>query len=207
MKISLDNIGKKFNRRWIFREIKFDFGPRGKYALLGSNGSGKSTLLQILAAHQSPTKGKIQFSLEGEKIAAENVFKHLSLAAPSMELPEELTYREILDFHSKFKQPIIPIKEIIALTYLDKDAEKQVRFFSSGMRQRAMLALAIMFESGMVLLDEPTSHLDKNGVQWYKDILKQYLGERLLIIASNDPEEYDMCDTFLKIEDWKGNSK
>ena len=206
MKISLDNIGKKFNRRWIFKEIKFDFEPHGKYALLGANGSGKSTLLQILAAHQSATKGAIQYHLEGEKIAVENVFKHLSLAAPSMDLPEELSYREILEFHSKFKQPIIPIKEIISLTNLTKDAEKQIRYFSSGMRQRAMLALAILFESGMVLLDEPTSHLDKNGVQWYKDILKQYLGERLLIIASNDPDEYEMCNTFLKIEDWKGKS-
>ncbi len=203
MQITLDKIGKKFNRRWIFKDINFTFEPRGTYAILGSNGSGKSTLLDILSAHNSATKGHIEFTIEGEKILKENVYKHLSLAAPYLDLPEELSYREILEFHSKFKEPLLKIEEIISLTGLNKDAEKQVRYFSSGMRQRVKLALAILFSSGMILLDEPTSHLDKKGIEWYKDILNKYRQDRLLILASNDPDEYEMCNTFLSIEDYK----
>ena len=164
MKISLENIGKKFNRRWIFKGIKFNFEPNHKCAVLGANGSGKSTLLQIIAGNHSASAGNIKYKMEGEHIPRENVFKHLSFAAPYLELPEELTFREILDFHSKFKTPLLPLKKILEFTYLEKDADKQLIYFSSGMRQRAKLAQALLFESSMVLLDEPTSHLDKDGI-------------------------------------------
>src|SRR5947209_3495423 len=101
MQITLQNIGKKFARRWVFKGIDFSFNPLGKYALLGPNGSGKSTLLQIIAGNHSASAGAISYTLNDKKLPIEEVFRYISFAAPYLDLPEELTFREILIFHSK----------------------------------------------------------------------------------------------------------
>src|ERR1700712_2344690 len=103
MKITLNNIGRRFNRDWIFRNIDYTFTSGETYAILGPNGSGKSTLLQVLNGSLVPSAGNISYSLGDQTIEAEAVFKQLSLAAPYLELIEEFTMDEMTDFHFKFK--------------------------------------------------------------------------------------------------------
>ena len=126
MKISLTEVGKRYNREWIFRNINFEFKTGEGYAILGSNGSGKSTLLQLLAGNQLPSEGIITYSIEQKNIPAEKIFHSISFASPYLELVEEYTLTEILSFHAQFKSFFseLSISEIIDLTGLEKIKEQ-----------------------------------------------------------------------------------
>jgi ABC-type multidrug transport system ATPase subunit len=204
MEISLEAVGKKYNRNWIFRGIDFTFDAGGSYALLGGNGSGKSTLLQLLAAYQGASSGKITWQKQGKRMEPGQLFQHLTLAAPYLELPEELTLSEILHFHAQFKKPLLPFKDIARHLGLEKETDKQVRHFSSGMKGKLKLGLALYFESSIIFLDEPCTNLDFRATAWYQQELAAYKGDRLLIVASNDPREYELCESRLEVEAFKG---
>src|ERR1700710_587993 len=103
MTISLKNISRRFNRDWIFRDVNYTFSDNGSYAILGPNGSGKSTLLQVLNGSLSPSMGTLSYFFEEIPVEISEVYKHLSLAAPYLELIEEFTLAEVIDFHFKFK--------------------------------------------------------------------------------------------------------
>src|ERR1700743_1711819 len=115
MTITLQNIGRRFNRDWIFRGVDYTFNSGGSYAILGPNGSGKSTLFQVLNTSLSPSVGTIGYSHGGKEIEVEKVFEHLSLAAPYLELIEEFTLTEMIDLHFKFKpyKPGVDEKSVI----------------------------------------------------------------------------------------------
>jgi len=205
MKISLENIGRRFNRDWIFKGIDYNFTIGESYAILGPNGSGKSTLLQILNGSLSPSAGNITFSNNEGKIEIESVFNYLSLAAPYLELIEEFSLEEVIDFHFKFKPCKAGIDKdgIIALLSLPGSKNKLVRYFSSGMKQRLKLALAFCSDTPMLMLDEPTSNLDTQGIEWYLELVQQFAKDRLTIVCSNQEHEYSFCKHRLSISDYK----
>jgi len=206
MTITLQNIGRRFNREWIFRGVDHTFTIGESYAILGPNGSGKSTLFQVLNGSLSPSAGAISYSFEGNKIEAEDIFQHLSLAAPYLELIEEFTLAEMIDFHFKFKahKPGMDKGAIIALLDMDKSKNKLIKYFSSGMKQRLKLALAFCADTPILMLDEPTSNLDSQGVEWYLGLIEKYALNRLTIICSNQEHEYSFCGHRLNISDYKG---
>src|SRR6201991_1939915 len=206
MNITLQNIGRRFNRDWIFRGIDYTFNSGQAYAILGPNGSGKSTLLQVLNASLTPSAGTITFNFQDKTVEPDQVFTHLSLAAPYLELIEEFTLNEMVDFHFKFKQykQGINKKELISLLNLAKSEHKLIRYFSSGMKQRLKLILAFCADTPMLMLDEPTSNLDHQGVDWYLSLVQQFAQDRLTIICSNQQQEYSFCGQQLNISDYKG---
>ncbi|HEY6082894.1 MAG TPA: ATP-binding cassette domain-containing protein [Chitinophagaceae bacterium] len=205
MTISLENISKRYNYEWIFRKISVEFVHGNSYAILGPNGSGKSTLLQILAGALSHSGGKIRYRLNDKEISNENIFLQIAIAAPYLELVEELTLTEFLQFHRQFKPflPGITIPQIIRSVELEKAAHKQIRYFSSGMKQRAKLAQAIFSDVPVILLDEPCSNLDADGVKLYQQLVQDHCMERLTIISSNDEQEYGMCGEKIQMMDYK----
>jgi len=205
IEISLQNIGRRFNRDWIFRGINYNFTDGESYAVLGPNGSGKSTLLQILNGSLSPSVGEISFLNNGGKIEIETVFNYLSLAAPYLELIEEFSLDEVIDFHFKFKpfKADINKDKIIELLSLPGSKNKLVRYFSSGMKQRLKLALAFCSDTPMLMLDEPTSNLDTQGIDWYLSLVEQFAQGRLTIVCSNQQHEYGFCKHRLNISDYK----
>jgi len=206
MKIVLEKTGKQFSRNWIFRNLSLSINSPQKFAILGPNGSGKSTLLQMLSGHLSPTEGTIQYSVNDRTLDIENVFQHISIATPYLELIEEFTLTEILDFHFRFKKAVnnLSTDEIIQITELEKAKSKIFKNFSSGMKQRTKLAMAILSDVQLVLLDEPLSNLDKVAGQWYRKMLDDYVKDKLVIVCSNHhPEEYDFCEQVMNINDYK----
>lgn len=205
MTISLEKTGKRFNYEWIFRKIDFTFEKGNRYAILGPNGSGKSTLLQIIAGSLTQSEGKIHYSLNGQSLANENVFRYLSLATPYLELIEEYTLAELLHFQKEFKPFLnnISIEAIAKAVQLENALHKQIRYFSSGMKQRAKLAQAIFADTPLLLLDEPCTNLDEAGIQLYHDLLMQFTTNKLVIISSNDVQEYSACNRYLHITDYK----
>ena len=205
MKISLQNIGRRFNRDWIFRGIDYTFDSGKIYAILGPNGSGKSTLLQVLNGSLSPSTGEINYFFEDKNVEIDKVYSHLSLAAPYLELIEEFTLSEMIDFHFKFKsyKPGIDKNAVTELLAMYDNRNKLIRYFSSGMKQRLKLALAFCADTPMLMLDEPTSNLDTQGVEWYLSLVQKFAANRLTIICSNQEHEYSFCDERLNITDYK----
>ncbi len=195
MNIKLTNLGKRYNRDWIFRNLNFQFDITKHYAITGPNGSGKSTLLQIIAGSVIYNEGEIEYHHQ-QKIEPEKIFKKISFTSPSFELVEEMTLVEFFNFHHKMKGwlPETDSKQIISLLNLENSAHKQLRYFSSGMKQRVKLAQAIFSDVPAVLLDEPTTNLDEEGVKLYKKLVETYCQERLVIVSSNDQNEYSFCE-------------
>lgn len=203
--ITLDNIGKRYGRDWIFRKVNYHFTQGKSYAILGPNGSGKSTLMQLIAYNQSPSEGLVKFSDNNKSIEADDVFQHISICAPYLQLIEEFTLAEQLRFHFSFKKAIdgISDNEIMALLGLQKHEHKQIRHFSSGMKQRVKLATSVFSDVPVVLLDEPATNLDAQGVAWYQELLEKYQKGRILIISSNRLEEYEMCGEKMNISEFR----
>jgi len=203
--ITLENIGKRFSHEWIFRRVNLQFSSGKSYAVLGPNGSGKSTLLQLIANNQSPTEGKLTFSNGENIVSSDDVFSQISLCAPYMQLIEEFTLREQFHFHFSFKKALEGFDEdaIQEMLGLRQHLNKQIRYFSSGMKQRVKLCLSILSDVPVVLLDEPATNLDENGIEWYKALLKNHINGRLLIISSNRKEEYALCEEQILLTDYK----
>lgn len=205
MRIQLTKAGKRFNRDWIFRNLNFTFLPQKSYAITGANGSGKSTLLQMIAGNINASEGNIEWQLGNTEIEADNLFQQLSIAAPYLELIEEMTATEFLQFHQQFK-PLLPgtsIKEIVNIVGLEKAASKQIRYYSSGMKQRMKLAQAIFSDTPLLLLDEPCTNLDATGYVLYHQLVRDYMQHRTIIVSSNDVNEYSFCEEVLDIMQYK----
>ena len=205
MKIDLTNVGKRYNREWIFRNLTFSFDIYKRYAITGPNGSGKSTLLQVIAGSTFYNEGEIKHSIFNNEISPDKVYENLSFSAPYLDLIEEMTLIEFFNFHDKMKGWIstLDTRQIIILLRLEKSAHKQIRNFSSGMKQRVKLAQAIFSDVQAVLLDEPATNLDEEGIQLYNFLIEKYCEKRLVIVSSNDKKEYSFCEEMIDMMDYK----
>ena len=202
MKITLQNLSKRYNREWIFRHIEYEFIVGKKYAITGSNGSGKSTLLQVIAGSLMHNEGSVEMH-SGQLLPNEQHYQHISIATPYLELIEEMTVLEMLSFHSTFKQLILPAAEILQIVNLQASANKQIRYYSSGMKQRLKLALAFFSKTPILLLDEPTTNLDEDGIALYHQLIKNYTTNKLVIVCSNYKQEYSFCEEVLEVGRYK----
>lgn len=204
MQITLENLGRRFNREWIFKGINYTFSSENKYAILGPNGSGKSTLLSVLLGSLTPSEGSISY-FKGKALAAEQIFKEVSLAAPYLDLVEEFTLQETIDFHFQFKkyQQGLDAARVLDLLALTKAQDKPLKYFSSGMKQRTKLVLAFCSDTPILVLDEPTSNLDAQGNKWYLDLVAKFAKNRLVLVGSNQPYEYEFCEHRLDILAYK----
>lgn len=205
MTIQLENLGKKFRKEWIFKNVNLSFELGNSYTFVGPNGSGKSTLLQVLAGVMPHTEGNINYLLDNQAISIDDVFKKIVISAPYLELVEEFTLQESVEFHQKFKpfKDGISPTQLVDLLQLSPHKDKTVKNFSSGMKQRLKLGLAFYSESPIILLDEPTSNLDAEGITWYLGQIEKHTANRLLIICSNQPNEYAFCRNIIDVRDFK----
>lgn len=205
LKIQIEEASKRFQYEWIFKNLNLSLKSGDRLAVTGSNGSGKSTLLKCLAGSIPLSSGKVSYNLNGAEIPDTDWFKQLTIAAPYLELPEEFTLEELLEFHFKFKSPKqgLDISEMLEILYLSDHRNKLVSQFSSGMKQRVKLGLSLFSDVSIVFLDEPTTNLDKKGVSWYLDLVEKYTKDQILMICSNEPREFEFCQEKLVLEDYK----
>jgi len=205
MKILLSDAGKRFNRDWIFRHFTHSFEQGNSYAITGPNGSGKSTLLQVLSGSMHFNEGSCHWAIGNKQLANEDVYNHISICAPYLEVVEEMTLKEFFDFHHRFK-PFLPgvgTDSIITTLGLERASDKQIRYYSSGMKQRVKLAQSIFSDTAIVLLDEPCTNLDATGIELYHRLINDYCKDRLVIVSSNDEVEYRFCKKRINISDYK----
>lgn len=205
MKIRLQEASKRFQYEWIFKNLNLELNQGDSLAITGGNGSGKSTLLKCISGSIPFSSGKMTVESNGKVVSESEWYQHLAISAPYLELPEEFSLSELIGFHFKFKSPLNQIQpqELIDILYLDQHLAKPVSQFSSGMKQRLKLGIALFSDVPVILLDEPTSNLDKKGVAWYTDLIRDFQKDRILIICSNEPREYEFCKQKLALEEFK----
>jgi ABC-type multidrug transport system ATPase subunit len=192
MTISVSNLGKRFNREWIFQGLTQEFTSGNIYAITGANGSGKSTLMQVLWGQVPASEGTVEYRINDTLIPVEEAFRHIAIATPYMDLLEEFTLKEHLEFHFRFKQNKLGgrVDELIEKLELQQATHKPIKQFSSGMRQRVKLGIALFSTSQAVFLDEPTTNLDENATAWYTQNLAQVAMEKVIFIATNQANDY-----------------
>lgn len=201
MIIQAENIGKKFGANWIFKNYSLKFQKGYSYALTGKNGSGKSTFIKILMGNFLPSKGNIYyFDTLNKRIEPEAFYKNLVFCSPYNELIEEFTGKELYYFHIHFKNITLPFKEFFDQLGLAASANKPIEQYSSGMKQKLQLGLAFFNTATCLFLDEPSSNLDEANKDWYLKTVQSIKKEKLLVIASNDKNEYSFCDHSIKLD-------
>ena len=201
MKIKLEDLSKRYLYDWIFKSINHTFENNSSTAIIGNNGSGKSTILKIILGIEQPSKGAVSYFLKDSIINSEDSSKNIDFIAPYQNLIEEFSTQEMIEFHFKFKKKnnILSVSQLLEETGLKKETKKNISNFSSGMKQRLKLILAFCSDSPLLLLDEPTVNLDQQGIEWYRDTIKQLIGKKTIIISSNQLNEYDFCQDLLDI--------
>lgn len=204
MKIEPHNLGKKFNRNWVFKNLSVQFRS-GFYVITGANGSGKSTLLQILWGQVPASAGEVLYHVNDKSIEVENIYTQVSIATPYMDLLDEYTLSEMVHFHFQFKkfQPPLHLEAVLCMMELEHVKDQKIGTFSSGMKQRAKLALALTSTCPFIFLDEPCTNLDSNGIAWYHNLLLQLPKDSVVLIASNQEYERPQKYELLKMEDFK----
>jgi ABC-type multidrug transport system ATPase subunit len=205
MIINLDKVSKRYTRHWIIRNLTLQLVANEPYALLGANGSGKSTLLKIISGFLSPSKGTVHYRIDDAKIKKGDIYKHVSFAAPYVSPLKDLTIEQMLDFMMQFKKlrNHISANRFYEALQLPINMDSRISELSSGQQQRVHLALAVMADTEILLLDEPGSYLDENSKVWFQNLLAEHLTDRLTIIASNDRSDLVHAVHLLNIEDYK----
>ena len=206
MTISLSDAGKRFNYDWIFRHFTYTFRSGNQYALVGPNGSGKSTLLQAIAGYSWLSEGSLTANdSTGQLIPDDKLFEQVAIAAPYLDVVEEMTLLEFLSFQEKFHpfQAHTDLESICTKLGLHAARHKQIRYFSSGMKQRVKLGQALFAAKPIVLLDEPCTNLDAEGIELYHRLLAELTTNKLLVICSNDEQEIRTCNERIDIRNYK----
>lgn len=204
--INVSNAGKKFGREWIFRKVDLEIKPAEKVVIMGLNGSGKSTLLQAMTGYLTLNEGAICYTDNQQKMEDEQLYKFISLASPYLELVEDFTLQEQIN-HAHIYKPFfnnLSIAQVVELSGLAAHKDKFIKQFSSGMRQRLKLTLAILADAPILFLDEPTTNLDATVIDWYKNMIATYAMHKTIVVCSNSiKDEYGFCDRVITMEDFK----
>ncbi|MBA4241057.1 MAG: ABC transporter ATP-binding protein [Sphingobacteriaceae bacterium] len=204
--IQVTNAGKKFGREWIFRKVDLEIKPAEKVVILGLNGSGKSTLLQAMTGYLTLNEGSVAYSNNQQQTEDEQQYKLISLASPYLELVEDFTLQEQIE-HAHIYKPFLnnlSIAQVIELSGLAAHKDKYIKLFSSGMRQRLKLTLAILADAPILFLDEPTTNLDATVIDWYKNMITTYAMHKTIIVCSNSiKDEYAFCERIITMENFK----
>jgi ABC-type multidrug transport system ATPase subunit len=210
LSIQLKQVGKKYNKEWIFKDLNYDIHANQKLLISGGNGSGKSTLLQVLSGFITPNVGSIIYHLGDESIVIDKVKNYISFASPYLQLIEDFTPLELIEHIQTYKPFVnnINTDEVIDRLELTPAKNKFIKQFSSGMKQRLKLGVAILSDTPLLLLDEPISNLDKNAISWYRQLISDYSENRTIIVCSNAiGEEHFFCDSELLVSDFKQPKK
>ena len=194
MNIKFENVSKKFGAKKVIKNFSKSF-KRKKYAIVGDNGSGKSTLLQLISNLMTPSDGKIIYSLDDIKIDKELFIKKIIFSAPYQKLVEELTVKEFLIFHYKFRDYIKNPLTILSEFGLENFKNTQIKNLSSGAEQKLKLLISFNTKADLILLDEPTTNLDRKGITIYTKTIKKYSKDKGIIIATNREKDIVFDET------------
>ena len=200
-KIVLTDIGKRFNGRWLFRHLDISWKKGDRVAIVGANGSGKSSLTSIIAGYLTPSEGNVVVKDNHADVDESNRWKSISWTSPSLLLPEQLSYYELFlqveklrGFHDNWS-----LERMEAEIGLEKYRHQPLKSFSSGMRQRVKLILAFALKADVLILDEPTSHLDRKGIEWFSKLILETEHDIIFVASNSNEDETFFCNQLFDV--------
>ena len=207
--IQSQNLSKSFGRRLIFKGIDFSWIDKGMFGISGPNGSGKSTLVKIIAGLIAPSSGKLIHKNSGEEIISEKLHNHIGFVSPYLILYEEFSAWENLKIFSSIRGVTLNEERVqfyLNQFLLDNRKDDLVKTYSSGMKQRLKFIFALMHSPDVLIFDEPTSNLDEEGKKVVYDIVVEEGKNRIVVIASNEMKDLEICNEILLLEKYKNLS-
>lgn len=201
MDLSIQKLTKSFNQRVVFEDLTFTIPSGSHFAITGPNGSGKSTLIKILSGGLLPSSGSVLYKLGETSIPEDALYQYVHFVAPYNTVIEELNLVELFQLHQSLGllKEYASYKQWVEKLEYDFDPERQIKAFSSGMKQRVKLGLALLDDRPLILLDEPGSTLDVAGKEWLFSLIQKASANQTIVIASNDPSEIALCETALSV--------
>lgn len=203
MLLKAEGVAKRFNRRNVFRDISFVLTPGSSLAVTGKNGSGKSTLMKILAGVLSPSSGRVVYESSGKRLSQDEIRPSLGFVSPYLQLYDEFTAVEVLDIIGRIRMTgradQVRRRNLLEQFNLWGRRDDTVRTYSSGMKQRLKYVAALEHSPAILLLDEPTSNLDEEGVNAVRTVIADYGKSGVLVVATNDAGEAGWCSAEMKV--------
>ena len=187
--LNWENLCKSYGRRRLFAGMTGSVGAGFGLLVTGANGSGKSTLLKVLTGLVRPDMGVVHRSEDRNAVG---------YASPHISLYGELTGAENVEFYTAVRgmgSDSEGTRELLARLGLGRAADKPVSTYSTGMTQRLRIACALAHRPALLILDEPTIGLDRDGVALVEQVVAEHIGPSqggggAAIVATNDPEHF-----------------
>jgi heme exporter protein A len=204
--VEAKELNKTFGRRLIFNGINFRYEESGVFGISGPNGSGKSTLVKIIAGLISSTKGRIIHKNSEDEIIPEKLHNHIGFVSPYLVLYEEFTAWENLEIFSKIRDTNLNkdyAKDLLNRFLIYNRRDDLVKTYSSGMKQRMKFIFALIHNPELLIFDEPTSNLDEEGKNSVYEIIEDKSRDCIILIASNDKADLDLCPEILDLKSFK----
>lgn len=204
--LKVRELKKVFNRRLVFDKLNFEIKQGERLVVTGKNGSGKSTLLKILAGVLTQSAGSLQYLINDKKIDRESIYQIVGLVSPYLVLYDEFSAYENLYLFAKIRGIKVAeddINNILNKVGLFERRNDLLRTYSSGMKQRAKYASAILHNPFVLLLDEPTSNLDMAGKNFVDDLIMNFRSDGIVIVATNEAQDFKYGDRIINLDDYK----
>lgn len=197
MEIIAENVAKFFGESRIFRNINFNISSGQAAAIIGPNGSGKTTLVRVLSGLISPSEGRVRYKNNGAELQREDIYKYIGLVGPYLELYQDLSAEENLNFFAKMKNlpnAATRISQLMEQFGLSGREDDPVKAYSSGMKQRLKYVFALMHDPQVLFVDEPRSNLDEQGIAAVYRVLEEHKKNNILVIATNESDDLKFAD-------------
>jgi heme exporter protein A len=203
IRIIADNLTKTFNRRKVLENISFSIDAPFCLGIIGKNGAGKSTLIKIIAGLLEPNSGKLEYEIGTKRLKAEAAISRIGFLSPYLQLYDEFSALENLIVYDEIrgnKKDLKIYTNLLERVNLYDRRNDYLRTFSSGMKQRLKIAFALSNSPDVLLFDEPTTNLDESGIKIVRDIMDEHKNNGILIVATNDKNDYNLFDDIIKLD-------
>lgn len=205
--IQMHNVVKQYQNKKAVDNLSLNINKGEIFGLLGPSGSGKTTTIKMLTGETSISSGTVQvFDYKDKALQTAEFREQIGILSDNSALYERLTvYDNLKMFAGLYKQPLIKINEVLLFVQLEKEKKTVVKKLSKGMRQRILLAKALIHQPRLLFLDEPTSALDPNTTRHiHKGLLKLKEDGTTIFLTTHDMDEAEsLCDRIALINDGK----
>lgn len=199
--VEVDALQKSYGPNPALKGVDLHWSGGGILGLLGPNGAGKTTLVEILEGLRTPTSGRVSVLGLNPTHAARDVKERIGVQLQSTTLPQDLTVLEVINLFAAFYRRSRPALDVLRDVSLVEKAGALTRSLSGGQRQRVALALALVHDPELILLDEPTTGLDPVARRGLHDVVRTLKAQgRSVLLTTHYIEEAEfLCDRVVVI--------
>lgn len=182
--VTIENLHKKFGKNQVLSGVNLSITNGGIFAVLGPNGSGKTTLIKSVLGMVIPDKGTI--TVLGNSIKKNSDYRHKIDYLPQIaNFPSNLRVKELIKMIKDLRKPTNEDERLIKLFKLEPFLNKKLGNLSGGTKQKVNLVLTFMFDSPLIILDEPTTGLDPISLIRLKDLIQAEKAKGKTIIVTS----------------------